>query len=70
MANRNISESQQQGQGVTIGTQGNEDQPTPHGDDINYQQEKGRNEKEIPNQEKSSAASQDQHRNSGGWLAV
>ncbi|MDQ3278835.1 MAG: hypothetical protein M3Q06_10950 [Bacteroidota bacterium] len=58
MASKNIQESQQQGQGVTIGTQGNEDQPTPLGDDLHYQKS-GQNDRHIPNQEKSSASNQE-----------
>jgi hypothetical protein len=48
-------ESQQQAQGITIGTQGNDDQPTPQGDDINYSREAGNDGAAIPNQENSSA---------------
>jgi hypothetical protein len=48
-------ESQQQAQGITIGTQGNDDQPTPQGDDINYNRETGDDGPAIPNQENSSA---------------
>ena len=58
MAKSNIQESQQQGQGITIGTQGNEDQPTPQGDDLHYQQRGGQDDRHIPNQEKSSASNQ------------
>jgi hypothetical protein len=58
MASKNIQESQQQGQGITIGTQGNEDQPTPMGDDLSYQRSGGKDDRSIPNQDKSSATNQ------------
>lgn len=58
MAKSNIQESQQQGQHVTIGTQGNEDQITPLGNDHGRQEKGARDEHHIPNQEKSSASSQ------------
>ena len=58
MSKKNLTESQQQGQGITIGTQGNEDQPTPHGDDLHYHRETGKDERSIPHQEKSSATHQ------------
>lgn len=51
-------ESQQQAQGITIGAQGNDNQPTPHGDDINYRSETGNDGKEIPHQDRSSATNQ------------
>jgi hypothetical protein len=56
---KNIQESQQQGQGVTIGTQGNEDQPTPLGDDLHHRQKEGQEDRHIPNQDRSSATNQE-----------
>ncbi|HEV7332985.1 MAG TPA: hypothetical protein VGN63_18255 [Flavisolibacter sp.] len=58
MSKSKLQESQQQGQGITIGTQGNDDQPTPLGDDIHYPQQRGQEDRSIPNQEKSSATNQ------------
>lgn len=58
MSKSKLQESQQQGQGITIGTQGNEDQPTPLGDDLHYSQ-RGEESRKIPNQEKSSATNQE-----------
>lgn len=60
---KNIQESQQQGQGITIGTQGNEDQPTPLGNDLHQHQKKEKGDRHIPNQDRSSAANQER---SGG----
>ncbi|WP_132053243.1 hypothetical protein [Pseudocnuella soli] len=55
MAKNEIERSQQQDQGVTIGTQGNNDMvipgPATHG---SHEQERG-SEHQIPNQDKSSA---------------
>ncbi len=62
MAKSNIQESQQQGQHVTIGTQGNEDQVTPQGNDQGRQQRGDGDKRHIPNQEKSSAGSQRDNR--------
>lgn len=58
MASKNIQESQQQGQDVTIGTQGNEDQRTPQGEGLNNPKGRNQEDRHIPNQEKSSAANQ------------
>jgi hypothetical protein len=60
MSKSNQQESQQQSQGITIGTQGNSDQPTPQGDDIQYPQQRQDVNQSIPNQEKSSATNLDQ----------
>ncbi len=65
MASKNIQESQQQGQGITIGTQGNEDQPTPLGDDLSYHKRGGQDDRHIPNQDKSSATNQRRAEESG-----
>ena len=58
MSKKNLTESQQQGQGITIGTQGNEDQPTPHGDELNERRESENEGRHIPHQENSSATRQ------------
>jgi hypothetical protein len=63
MGNKNVEVSQQEGQDVTIGTQGNEDQRTPQGEGINNPQRGGQDDRHIPNQEKSSATNQ---KNAGG----
>lgn len=59
MATKDIQESQQQGRGITIGTQGNEDQPTPLGDDL-HQKGGNQTDRHIPNQDRSSATNQKQ----------
>ena len=58
MSKSKHQESQQQSQGVTIGTQGNDNQPTPLGDDIQYPQQQHNEDRSIPNQDRSSAANQ------------
>ena len=58
MASKNIEESQQQSQGVTIGTQGNEDMPVPGATHGNHQPKKNPVDLHIPNQEASSATNQ------------
>lgn len=58
MSKSKQQESQQQSQGVTIGTQGNSDQPTPLGDDIHYPQPPQSDDRSIPNQDRSSATNQ------------
>ena len=58
---KNIQESQQQGQHVTIGTQGNEDQPTPMGNDLHQRQNEGQGDRHIPNQDRSSAANRERN---------
>lgn len=60
MSKSKHAESQQQSQGITIGTQGNDDQPTPQGDDIQYPQQPQEVSMSIPNQDKSSATNQRQ----------
>ena len=62
MSKSKLPESQQQSQGITIGTQGNDNQPTPHGDDIQYPQVQHADDRNIPHQERSSAANQQQSR--------
>jgi hypothetical protein len=58
MSKKNIQESQQQGQGVTIGNQGNEDMVTPDGAQKPEHSRAQQNEMEIPNQDRSSASNQ------------
>ena len=58
MSKSKHAESQQQSQGITIGTQGNDNQPTPHGDDIQYPQQPQEVDRSIPNQDRSSATNQ------------
>ena len=54
-----IEESQQQSQGVTIGTQGNNDITVPSGTKGSHQPKQGKDDRSIPNQDRSSAASQE-----------
>jgi hypothetical protein len=68
MAKNEIEGSQQQGQGITIGTQGNNDMVIPgpgtHG---SHEQQKTGNDQQIPNQDRSSATNNrntEQERNS------
>ena len=60
MASSNVGGSQQQGQGVTIGTQGNEDMkipgPATHGP---HDKPQGKDELHIPNQEHSSKSNEE-----------
>ena len=59
MANNKIEGSQQQGQGITIGTQGNNDMiipgPATHGP---HEKPEGKENLSIPNQDRSSATNQ------------
>lgn len=66
MASKDIHESQQQSQNVTIGTQGNEDQKTPEGEGLNAERPGGPNDRHIPNQDKSSATNQQRSREQSG----
>lgn len=63
MGNSNVGGSQQQGQGVTIGTQGNEDMKipgsAPHGPN---EKQGGPEDRTIPNQDKSSKTNEEQGR--------
>jgi hypothetical protein len=56
MAKNDIEGSQQQGQGITIGTQGNNDMvipgPATHG---SHDSKQGKDDRSIPNQDRSSA---------------
>ena len=63
MASKDIESSQQQKQNVTIGTQGNEDQPTPLGDDMHHHKDSSKDDRHIPNQDKSSASGQERSGN-------
>lgn len=65
MSKSKHQESQQQSQGITIGTQGNDNQPTPQGDDIQYPQIPQEEDRSIPHQERSSATNQQWSRESG-----
>jgi hypothetical protein len=66
MAKNNIQESQQQGQGVALGTQGNQDMKIPgtatHG---SHRSKEGKEDRHIPNQERSSAANQERSQDAG-----
>jgi hypothetical protein len=55
---KNINTSEQQSQHVTIGTQGNNDQVTPLGE-MHPDQKSSEAERQIPNQDRSSAANQE-----------
>ena len=60
MAKNDIEGSQQQGQGITIGTQGNNDMvipgPATHGPN---EKPEGKEDRTIPNQDRSSATNAD-----------
>ena len=53
---KNIEESQQQSQGITIGNQGNEDITIPQGTKGSHRPKEGTDDRSIPNQERSSAS--------------
>lgn len=59
MKNKNVEESQQQSQGVTIGTQGNEDITIPQGTKGSHRSKGGEDDRSIPNQDRSSATNQE-----------
>ncbi|MBD0298562.1 MAG: hypothetical protein ICV84_25740 [Flavisolibacter sp.] len=59
MANNKIEESQQQSQGVALGTQGNQDIKIPQGTKGSHRNKDGPEDHSIPNQEHSSAANQE-----------
>lgn len=66
MANKKIQESQQESQGVALGTQGNQDITIPQGTKGPQQVKEGPEDRHIPNQERSSASHQkDSHGNRG-----
>ena len=55
---KNIEDSQQQSQGITIGTQGNEDKPIPQGARGSHRSKEEPEDRHIPNQDRSSASNQ------------
>ena len=55
MANDKIEGSQQQSQGITIGTQGNQDITIPQGTKGSHHKQGGEDDRHIPNQDRSSA---------------
>ena len=60
MAKNNLQESEQQGQGITIGTQGNSDMGIPGpGAKGSHHSKETHDDKHIPNQERSSAGNQE-----------
>jgi hypothetical protein len=65
---KNVKESQQASQGVTIGTQGNQGGAVPEGAQAGGHQNKDKgSDRHIPNQDRSSSANQEkgnQDRNS------
>lgn len=56
MAKNNIEESQQQSQGVALGTQGNQDMPIPQGTKGSHRSKEGPEDRHIPNQDRSSVS--------------
>ena len=58
MGKNNIEESQQQSQGVALGTQGNQDITIPQGTKGSHKPERGDDDRSIPNQDRSSASNQ------------
>ena len=64
MANKNIEESQQQSQGVTLGTQGNQDITIPQGTKGSHHQKQEQEDRSIPNQENSSASNREKNEGS------
>jgi hypothetical protein len=59
MAKNKIEESQQQSQGVTLGTQGNQDITIPQGTKGPHRKANNEDNRHIPNQERSSARNQE-----------
>ena len=59
MANNKIEESQQQSQGVALGTQGNQDIKIPQGTKGSHKPKGGEDNRSIPNQDRSSASNQE-----------
>lgn len=55
MAKNKIEESQQQSQWVALGTQGNQDITIPQGTKGSHRSKEGQDDRQIPNQERSSA---------------
>ena len=58
MSSKNVQESQQQSQGIAIGTQGNEDITIPQGTKGPNRKHEGPDDRQVPNQERSSATNQ------------
>jgi hypothetical protein len=58
MANKDIKESQQESQGVTLGTSGNPDMTIPQGTKGSHHKKEGHDDRHIPNQDRSSASNQ------------
>lgn len=58
MANKNIEESQQSSQGITIGAQGNQGGAMPEGAKGTHHPKGGPDDRHIPDQERSSAANE------------
>ncbi len=58
MANKDIQESQQSSQGIALGTQGNQAGSIPDGVKGTHQTKDRKEDRHIPNQERSSAANQ------------
>ena len=58
MSSKNVQESQQQSQGIALGTQGNEDITIPQGTKGPHYKQEGPDDRQIPNQERSSATNQ------------
>ena len=59
MANNKIEESQQQSQGIALGTQGNQDIKIPQGTKGSHHEKGGQDDRHIPNQDRSSASNAD-----------
>jgi hypothetical protein len=59
MAKNKIEESQQQSQGVTLGTQGNQDITIPQGTKGPHRKNESVDDRNIPNQDRSSARNQE-----------
>ena len=62
MANKDIQESQQSSQGITIGTQGNQAGSIPDGVKGSHQSKNNEKDRQIPNQERSSSSNQKNER--------
>jgi hypothetical protein len=65
MAKNKIEESQQQRDGVALGTQGNQDMTTPHGTEGIHKSKDNREDRSIPNQDRSSDAHQERNKGRG-----
>jgi hypothetical protein len=65
MAKNKIEESQQQRDGVALGTQGNQDMTTPQGTEGIHKTKDNRQDHSIPNQDRSSASNQEGNKGRG-----